>query len=142
MRENFLKSIIFILQWEGYKSDDPEDKGGRTIFGISERIYPVEVKEMWDMPKEDARVRAIDIYLKDYWIPLGCDIIEPPMDIISFDCAVNQGIGTARRFIIESSDPFDYLIKRIARYKDIGDPKYLKGWLNRIIALYQTIKRK
>lgn len=138
MEESFKKAIDFILRWEGYKSDDPKDKGGRTVFGISERVYPEDVGKMWDMPKEDARAIAVKIYLRDYWIPLACDTIQYPMDVIAMDCAVNQGISVARRFIKEARDPCDYLMKRIERYC-AGDPKYLRGWINRIIALHKMV---
>ncbi|MFZ5989414.1 MAG: glycosyl hydrolase 108 family protein [Bacillota bacterium] len=141
MRETFKKALIFTLTWEGYKSEDPDDIGGRTIFGISERSHPEEVAKMWDMPRIQAMDIAGKIYLEKYWIPVGCDDIEYSMDIIAFDTAVNQGVAVAKRFLKEATSPEDYLFKRIARYCDVSHPKYLKGLINRIIALYKTIKR-
>lgn len=144
MRENFRKAVNFVILWEGYKTDDPDDPGGRTIFGISSKVYPQEVEEMWTLPKNEALIKAEEIYLNDYWIPIGCDAIQYQMDVIAFDTGVNMGINLAKVLIHDSYDPFDYLMRRIARYNDIAknNPKFLRGWLNRVIALHKLIRRK
>lgn len=139
MRETFEKALTFTLQWEGYKSEDLDDPGGKTIFGISERFYPEEVARMWDMPKSQATAIAGEIYLEKYWIPIGCDNIEFPMDIIAFDTGVNMGISVARNLVKQSTSPFDYLMKRIKRYCAMNNFKYLRGWINRVINLYEEV---
>ena len=43
MRVNFLGAIINLKEWEGFKSLDPDDPGGETVYGISRHYHP----EMW-----------------------------------------------------------------------------------------------
>jgi len=137
MKENFETSLKFVLTWEGGDkyTEDPKDPGGATKFGISQKAYPgLNIK---DLTLEQAKA----IYKKDYWDKCGCDVIGTPMDIITFDTAVNMGITTALRFKEKATDWQDYLMLRIAKYNDINNPKFLRGWLNRVLNLYKTVKR-
>jgi lysozyme family protein len=52
MKDNFDKALSFVLSWEGGYSNDPDDPGGETNFGISKRSYPNE--NIKDMTKERA----------------------------------------------------------------------------------------
>lgn len=35
----FTRAITFILKWEGGFSDDPDDRGGRTNKGVTQKVY-------------------------------------------------------------------------------------------------------
>ncbi len=142
MRENFDRTMDFVLKWEGYKSDDPADPGGRTIFGISAKAHPIEVAEMWDLPKEEALAKAKEIYLSDYWIPTDCDNLEYPMDLIVMDVAVNMGVGRSNEFKSQAEDWKEYLLIRIQYYMKLKDkyPRFIIGWLNRVVNLYNYVR--
>lgn len=61
MNAQFGPAITFVLQHEGGYSNDPNDPGGETNFGISKRSYPdVDIKNL-------TREQAIAIYERDYW---------------------------------------------------------------------------
>lgn len=80
---DFHKAIQFVLANEGGFSNDPDDSGGETKYGISQRSYPD-----WDIPnltKED----AIAIYRQDFWAPY--QDFEDRLATKVFDLAVNLG---------------------------------------------------
>lgn len=74
---------------EGGYVNDPDDPGGETNMGICKRSYPnVDIKNL-------TRDQAAAIYLRDYWLLAHCDVMPRGVDLMVFDCAVNQGVGTA-----------------------------------------------
>jgi lysozyme family protein len=57
----FERALAFTLRWEGGLSQDPDDPGGTTKYGISARAHPeVDVR---NLTLEDAK----EIYRKEYW---------------------------------------------------------------------------
>jgi lysozyme family protein len=136
VKENFQKSLDFVLRWEGEYSFDPADPGGETHWGISKRAYPaMDIKNL-------TRTQAQEIYFHDYWLRAGCDDLPWPMDIIVFDTAVNMGIPRAKTLFQDSIDWKEYLFMRIGAYTLIVQPrtlKFLKGWINRVLDLRKTI---
>lgn len=78
---------------EGGYSNDPDDAGGETKFGITKREHPnLDIK---NLTVEDAK----ELYYTEVWNRLGLDRIEF-FGIASelFDTAVNCGTVTAVRF--------------------------------------------
>jgi hypothetical protein len=142
MKDNFEKAINFVLKWEGGYTNDKDDPGGETKYGISKRSYPdLDIKNL-------TLGKAKEIYKRDYWDRLNCDKLGYPMDIIAFDTAVNMGVSTAVDLMKRSGgDPKEFLILRIKRYKEIVEKnrkmeKFFLGWINRVIDLYLTISKK
>lgn len=93
MNKNFDVAIAPLLKNEGGISDHPLDKGGLTKFGISHRSYP------------DLNIAAITIdqakylYKRDFWDSMQLDKFELVVAFEMFDCAVNCGVGTAKRLL-------------------------------------------
>lgn len=86
---NFDTAFDRLIGHEGGYVNDPADPGGETNWGISKRSYPhVDIK---NLTREGAR----DIYLRDFWEPLGN--AHPAVKFQTFDFAVNSGIQTAIR---------------------------------------------
>jgi hypothetical protein len=137
---NFEKALAFVLRWEGGYSNDPHDPGGETKFGISKRSYPdVNIKDL-------TRESAAQLYRRDYWSVMGCDQRLPDIGLVVFDSAVNCGI--ARTTVWLESDPTveGMLAQRKHHYENLAKKrplmaKYLKGWMNRVAALEQEIKK-
>ena len=138
MKESFEKALSFVLSWEGGYSDDKDDPGGETNFGISKRAYPNE--DIKAMTKE----RASMLYRRDYWNVMKCDDMPYPLDVVCFDTAVNMGVGRAQTLLDWTKEWRDYLMFRIKRYNEIAvkNPKYLRGWINRTIALWDVAKKE
>lgn len=98
----FASALPFVLRWEGGFVDHPNDPGGRTNKGVTQKVYD-HWRTRRGLPKDD--VRSIDdeevhaIYEADYWLPTRCDVLTDPLTLVQFDTAVNMGPGRAVRFL-------------------------------------------
>lgn len=96
------RALKFVLRWEGGFVDHPNDPGGRTNKGVTQKVYD-GWRARQGQPRQD--VKWIDdaevhaIYGTDYWLPPRCDRLETPLDLVQFDTAVNMGVGRAVRFL-------------------------------------------
>jgi len=90
---NFDKAFEIIIGHEGGYVNDPRDPGGETKYGISKRAYPnVDIKNLTlDQTKT--------IYKRDYWDAVDAESIPGVARLMVFDCAVNCGLGTAKRIL-------------------------------------------
>jgi lysozyme family protein len=86
---NFDIAFDRLIGNEGGYVNNPSDPGGETKFGIAKRSYPQV--DIANLTMEGAK----QIYLRDFWEPLG----DAPdaVKFQAFDFAVNSGIGTAIR---------------------------------------------
>lgn len=142
----FLGILPITLKFEGIpgKVDDPDDRGGRTAYGVTQRAFTSWLKsqnrasrDVWTikMPEVEA------IYYRDYWLRAGCQWRDWPLDLLLFDAAVNHGVSRAVKLVIQSDgSPIKYLDARVAFYHAIvrnrpSQAKFLRGWLNRAEAL-------
>lgn len=83
------RAFELVIEAEGGYVNDPRDPGGETKFGISRRAYPtLDIKGL-------TREQAKEIYERDYWLAAKCQLLPWPLSAVVFDCAVNQGVGTA-----------------------------------------------
>lgn len=82
-----------ILGHEGGYSNDPEDPGGETRWGISKRSYP-EI-DIADLTVEEASF----IYQTDFLQPLEADKLRPGVVFQLLDFAVHSSIETAKRIL-------------------------------------------
>ncbi len=157
MKENFAKSLAFVLEDEGGNDDDPSDHGGRTSRGITQREYNAWRKER-GLPQRDvwiAHPSEIEtIYHDEYWLPY-CDGLPAGTDYCFFDMAVNAGphraavllqralgvaadgrIGPITRKAARQVRDFRNLIDKFTDrkrdfYIGLHQPKFTRGWLNR-----------
>ena len=137
MKKDFEKAIKFVLKWEGGYSNDPNDPGGETKYGISKRSYP----EL-DISKLTLK-QAKEIYYQNYWLKSGCDELPFPFNIVVFDTAVNMGRHRAMEFLNTYNDWRDYLLKRLYTYSKFKQAKlYFRGWANRVLDLYDFVKKE
>lgn len=87
------KAIANVLDHEGGYINHPDDPGGETNFGISKRAYPkLDIRNL-------TQGDAIDIYRRDYWIPIKGDQLPPAVAIYLMDTAVNVGVSRAVRML-------------------------------------------
>jgi lysozyme family protein len=86
---NFDQAFDRLISREGGYTNDTDDPGKETKFGISKRSYPdVDIA---NLTLESAKA----IYKRDFWDALGD--IHPVIKFQVFDFAVNSGIQTAIR---------------------------------------------
>ena len=133
MKNSFDKGFAFVIGAEGNLTDDPNDPGGLTKYGISHRAY--HQKDIRNLTLDDAKA----IYKADYWDKCNCDALFYPLDIIVFDTAVNMGVSVAKRIPIVDLTLQDYLLERIRLYTEMKKfSLYGRGWINRVLNLYKT----
>lgn len=154
----FDRAMDWILEAEGPDTNDPNDPGGYTRFGISKRAHPdVDVPNL-------TRGAAERIYRRDYWNPIQGESLPPVLAFVLFDAAVNQGVkravllfqealgvqkdGVVGPRTVASARELDmailslFLRLRARAYIDLAvmKPKfyrYLDGWLTRLFNVQQ-----
>jgi hypothetical protein len=97
--ENFQVCLAFALKYEGGRSNDPRDPGGRTMEGVMQATYDAyRVKKgvgRADVYTISAAERD-EIYRKEYWDLIKGDGLRSGEDLCVFDFAVNSGVARAR----------------------------------------------
>ena len=142
---NFMHAMKFASKWEwrdrpdGMPTDDPDDLGGYTRFGLSQRAHPdLDIRTI-TLPG------AIERYKERYWDGHACDELEMPKAIAVFDTYVNFSYATAK-MLTRGECTWQEIVKR---RKDIRgervkqnptQAKFLQGWLNRDIDLDKFCK--
>jgi lysozyme family protein len=105
LQTNFDLALTHVLQFEGGYSDHPSDPGGATNLGITKAVLetvrgrPVTKQEVRALSKDE----AAEIYRRFYWLAAACDQLPDGVDLAVFDCAVNQGVGRAARFLQQAA---------------------------------------
>jgi lysozyme family protein len=102
MTEKFLKSLKFVLKWEGGLSDDPDDPGGRTYRGVTQARYNqyrkakrLPLRDVAQMTEQEMQ----EIYWTYYWLPVKGDEFGYPVALAVFDTGVNMGTVTAVKLL-------------------------------------------
>ncbi|OQA94178.1 MAG: putative Peptidoglycan domain protein [Bacteroidetes bacterium ADurb.Bin217] len=147
----FDKFMQIILLNEGGLSDNVNDSGGLTKYGISQKAYP----------KLNIRALTIEqakaIYKRDYYDIVKAELIKDELLALHvFDMAVNAGCSRAAKLLQKTvGAPQDgiisnitlgkanagkfvdkYIVERIMYYHSIAGWKnevFFKGWINRVI---------
>ena len=137
-------------------TDNPDDPGGLTRWGISQRAHPdVDVRHL-------TRDGAAAIYRRDYWQPMRCDDLPLPVALCAFDCAVNMGVRASSRLLQSAvGSPADGIVgprtlaalhrhpvsrvirrlnvERAQRYMELGGWRtFGRGWIARTIDIAVT----
>jgi lysozyme family protein len=137
---------------EGGVSNDPDDPGGLTKFGISQRSYPLlDIANL-------TRSEAIAIYERDFWQGASCPALPEPLDFYVFDAAINQGASYAKRELQRLVRVHDdgvigpitlravqrmgyevgplYMVERAFDYAALTNySRYGRGWLKRLFII-------
>lgn len=158
MQQDFSQALRYVLIDEGGNDDDPNDHGGRTSRGITQREYNAWCSlngkpqgDVWQATQTDIE----SIYRSQYWNPY-CDQLPAGVDYVFFDISVNAGRSRATRQFqqalgvnvdgmlgqvtlsaIQSADPVDLIHKvsdvRRNWYRSLKQFNiYGRGWLSRV----------
>ncbi len=105
-RERFEASLTFVLKWEGSRfTNDPDDHGGATKFGIIQREYD-SFRRRRGLPARSVAFITLDevrdIYRREYWDAVQGDVLPVPLDVAAFDTGVLMGVGRSIRFLQQS----------------------------------------
>lgn len=161
----FDAALAHVLEMEGGFTDDPFDPGGPTNKGIllrelaewnGESLTALNAERLKNELRAipDDTVRAI--YEARYWRTAGCEALPPALAFMHFDCAVNQGVGTAIRMLQQAvgtdadgeigpmtraAIAHTPVAKALSAYADIRRRRYRalkhfwrfgRGWLKRV----------
>lgn len=94
---SFDQSINYVLKNEAGFVDNPKDPGGRTNFGISQKLLDGLDASQPDHLKMNLKVEDMDveqaktIYARVFWVPMQLDRYDFFMATAMLDVAVNQG---------------------------------------------------
>ncbi len=152
----FDHAMRFVFEKEGKFSNDKDDPGGATNYGITLntlRDAGVDVDGDGDIDVEDIKkltpADAFAIYKEKYWDALDNDNLDWPLAIVAFDTAVNCGVNRTKRWLKMTQDkgegPMYLLNLRTIHYLNIiqKNPvlgKYKKGWLARVNDLKKYVE--
>lgn len=162
----FKKIVALVVSSEGGYSDDPRDPGGPTKYGIAWNFNADYLKKNFGL-KSSADMKNLTVdqarqcYYDKYYLASGAKgLTDVDLAYIHFDCAVNQGVGIAKKFL-DSLSPnpryFDgsggknrlmflklfmkYVQLRLDRYahsrKELK-AAYLSGWVNRMVDVMEN----
>jgi lysozyme family protein len=101
MLNNFDACLAFVLDQEKGYVDNPQDPGGRTNLGVTQKVWEEWVgresneKEMRNLTKAD----VAPLYQRKYWNACRCDELPIGVDLCVFDTAVNSGPGRAIKLL-------------------------------------------
>jgi lysozyme family protein len=151
----FDQAFAIVVGHEGGFTDNSQDPGNwtggavgkgvcrGTKFGISAAAYPSI--SIADLTLADAQ----SIYRRDYWIPIGGDALAPPLALLAFDAAVNNGVCRSKAWLDVAEKRggtgaaicAEFLAQRINFMAGLSTWRVFGlGWSRRLAALpYQSV---
>lgn len=102
MTDRFTECLPFILKEEGGYSNLAADRGGATNKGIIQSEYDhyrAIHNELKQSVKNLSDQEVQDIYRNEYWNAAHCGELPKPIDLVTFDGAVNHGTKRAIIFL-------------------------------------------
>lgn len=141
MKNNYNDCLIRLLKDEGGYSNNPNDPGGPTNFGITLGDYRKYINPQGSAT--DVRNMTVDqaktIYKSKYWDALDCDNLPSGVDYTCFDYGVNSGLGRPRRDLqkFKSLSGVNLINaindERMSFLQSLGTwPVFGKGWAKRV----------
>ena len=94
---NFDTAFDLLITHEGGFSNHPDDPGGATMYGITEKVARANgyTGAMRDLTLDFSK----SIYRKSYWDACRCDQMPDVLRYPLFDAAVNSGPGQAIKWL-------------------------------------------
>lgn len=98
---NFDSAFDRLLGHEGEYSNNPQDPGGETMWGITIAVARANgyTGAMRNLPKDTAK----SIYRKLYWDAVKADQLADSVNFDVFDGAVNSGVSRSIRWLQAAS---------------------------------------
>ena len=156
---NFDTAFDLLITHEGGFSNHPDDPGGATMYGITEKVARANgyTGAMRDLTLDFSK----SIYRKSYWDACRCDQMPDTLRYPLFDAAVNSGPGQAIKWLQSAvgvkadgaigpvtQQAVNMAAPQPTRQKMIGNrlrfmteltnwPSFSKGWARRIAAILE-----
>jgi lysozyme family protein len=103
----FSRALSIVLEAEGGYVNHPNDPGGATNMGVTQRIYD-DYRKRQNLPKrsvKDLEQRELEeIYFEGFWRPAMCqELPNEALAVLAFDSAVNHGPNTAIKLLQQAA---------------------------------------
>src|SRR5246127_5934481 len=97
MSSSFDAAFAALMQNAGGFSNNPNDPGGATMWGVTEKVARAHGYSgaMADLPQETAR----SIAQAEYWTPVHGDDLDPRLAFQLLDCAYNSAAVQAVKLL-------------------------------------------
>lgn len=152
MANNFSQCFNWLMVDEGGYTNNPNDSGGPTNFGITLTDYRkyINPKGSATSVKNMTQTQAQTIYKSKYWDALGCDNLPSGVDNAAFNYGVLAGIGrpkTDLQRFASIKDPdklIDCICDEMHTFLNnlaMSQPKdrvFITGWNSRVSRLRQN----
>lgn len=117
---NITKAIDDLVGREGRYSNNQNDRGGPTMWGITEAVARANgyTGRMDSMPRDTANRIYLDVYFNS---PRFCDVAKQSPSIAEelFDTGVNMGVGVAGTFLQRSLNVLNKSHTALPLYPDL-----------------------
>jgi lysozyme family protein len=145
----FQQALQFVFEREGGFSDRPNDRGGPTMFGITQATF-----DRWRaakaLPKGDvakiSRQEATQIYREWYWDAGACELLPPALAICAFDAMVNHrpqaAIALMQRTLGVPADGIPGPLTRAAYTRAVDNPDALWKFVAARLDFYCDLVRE
>lgn len=141
------RALALVLAHEGGWSDHPADRGGKTLWGVTEGTWRdwlarrrAPARPLSTMTKDEAR----EIYRALFWQPAGCEHLPWPAAYMVFDAAVHSGPARAVRWLQAALGvAVDGKVgpRTIAAAARISDAQLLAMWKQRADHVAELVRR-
>jgi lysozyme family protein len=142
VKSNYEDCLAITLKWEGGDVNHPDDPGGKTRWGITQKTYDAYRKSIHAVTKSVftmTKLEMLAIYKTNYWDAVNGDRLAIGVDLATWDYGVNSGPARARKDLLSVVGGTDVntikklCAKRMSFVKGLSTWKIFgKGWSNRI----------
>lgn len=136
------------MVYEGGRVDDPKDPGGRTCWGVTQRVYNgwrrargLPIKDVWQIEGKE----VLDIYKTNYWDKVWGDRLPHGLDVVVADGAINSGVAQSVKWLQRALGTVrvdgimgDATLKACEAYGDIN--ALIRAVCQRRMAFLQSLK--
>jgi lysozyme family protein len=102
MADEFRRALERVLVHEGGKANHPKDPGGKTNFGVTQRVYDA-YRSRSGLPLKDVFLigsyEVETIYRTQYWNAISGDKMPPGVGYVVMDGAVHSGPGQSIKWL-------------------------------------------
>jgi lysozyme family protein len=96
------QALAFVLRWEGGYSNHPNDPGGATNKGVTQKTYDSYLALHGQASADVRRItdqEIANIYSVHYWAAAHCSQLPADLAPCVFNCAVNSGVSRAVKLL-------------------------------------------
>lgn len=142
MRENWDRAVNHVLIWEGGNAIRDNEPGGAVSRGVSLAAFQEEhpgagVEDLFKAPLDEIK----RIYRQNYADKIDFDTLPSGYDAAMLHAAVMFGVNGAKKF--DAKEDYGLLVALMMQNKMHREKeawKFMKGWSDRFVAIYQLAK--